>query len=215
MWFSIKPGNWKSIIYRSFSHLYTVYKPSFIDDFPATFENTIGQIYSPHRVSEGLSKLHQLLHQRLHIWILQQLLVTLVLLGEWWTRGFIQYLIGGFNPSEKYWSVGMIIPNIYGKKHVPNHRPDMDMKFAVVVDCCSNSPRTFICRVSSKMKKVFDWSDSMIPLPAPIYKNIYIYIILCMYIYICICACICILKHVCICACICDNVCAYIYMIYI
>ena len=26
------------------------------------------------------------------------------------------YLIGGFNPSEKYWSVGMIIPNIWKNK---------------------------------------------------------------------------------------------------
>jgi hypothetical protein len=25
-------------------------------------------------------------------------------------------LVGGFNPSEKYWSVGMIIPNIWGNK---------------------------------------------------------------------------------------------------
>jgi len=39
------------------------------------------------------------------------------------------YLVGGFNPSEKYWSVGIILP-IYGKNwknkiHVPNHQPDM------------------------------------------------------------------------------------------
>ena len=27
----------------------------------------------------------------------------------------ILYLVGGFNPSEKYWSVGSIIPNIWKK----------------------------------------------------------------------------------------------------
>ena len=31
-------------------------------------------------------------------------------------------LVGGFNPSEKYWSNGNIIPNIW-KKNVPNHQP--------------------------------------------------------------------------------------------
>ena len=36
------------------------------------------------------------------------------------------YLLGGFNPSEKYESqLGLLFP-IYGKiKHVPNHQPDM------------------------------------------------------------------------------------------
>ena len=33
----------------------------------------------------------------------------------------INYLVGGFNPSEKYLSVGVIIPNIW--KKVPNHQP--------------------------------------------------------------------------------------------
>jgi hypothetical protein len=34
-------------------------------------------------------------------------------------------LVGGFNPSEKYESVGMIIPKtVYIKiKNVPNHQP--------------------------------------------------------------------------------------------
>ena len=33
-------------------------------------------------------------------------------------------LVGGFNPSEKYLSVGMILPNIWKNKvHVPNHQP--------------------------------------------------------------------------------------------
>ena len=36
-------------------------------------------------------------------------------------------LVGGFNPSEKYVSVGMIIPNIWRKNnHVPNHQPVYD-----------------------------------------------------------------------------------------
>ena len=35
------------------------------------------------------------------------------------------YLVGGFNSSEKYWSIGMIIPNIWkNKSHVRNHTPD-------------------------------------------------------------------------------------------
>ena len=33
-------------------------------------------------------------------------------------------LVGGLNPSEKYQSIGMIIPNIWENKiHVPNHQP--------------------------------------------------------------------------------------------
>ena len=40
------------------------------------------------------------------------------------------YLVGGFNPSEKYESVGMIIPNIWkNKKNVPNHQPDDDQQW--------------------------------------------------------------------------------------
>jgi len=31
-------------------------------------------------------------------------------------------MVGGFNPSEKYLSVGIILP-IYGEKNVPNHQP--------------------------------------------------------------------------------------------
>ena len=33
-------------------------------------------------------------------------------------------LFGGLNPSENYYSVGVIIPNLHGKiKNVPNHQP--------------------------------------------------------------------------------------------
>ena len=33
-------------------------------------------------------------------------------------------LVGGFNPSEKYESVGVIILSIWkNKSHVPNHQP--------------------------------------------------------------------------------------------
>ena len=41
------------------------------------------------------------------------------------------HLLGGFNPSEKWWSspVGMIIPKIWKIKHVPNHQPGMDWFF--------------------------------------------------------------------------------------
>ena len=34
-------------------------------------------------------------------------------------------LVGGSNPSEKYWSIGVIIHHIW-KNHVPNHQPNMD-----------------------------------------------------------------------------------------
>jgi hypothetical protein len=38
----------------------------------------------------------------------------------------LSYLVGGFNPSEKYESVGSIIPNMWkNKSHVPNHKPAM------------------------------------------------------------------------------------------
>ena len=34
-------------------------------------------------------------------------------------------LVGGFNPSEKYESVGMVLPNIWENKiHVPNHQSE-------------------------------------------------------------------------------------------
>jgi len=37
-----------------------------------------------------------------------------------------KYLVGGFNPSEKYESqLGLLFP-IYGKiKNIPNHQPDI------------------------------------------------------------------------------------------
>ena len=38
----------------------------------------------------------------------------------WWKKEANAYMVGGFNPSEKYQSVGMIVPNI---KNVPNHQP--------------------------------------------------------------------------------------------
>ena len=46
-------------------------------------------------------------------------------------------LVGGFNPLEKYSSVGMMIPNIYGKiKTVPNHQPviegSLEIKFPTI-----------------------------------------------------------------------------------
>ena len=47
------------------------------------------------------------------------------------------YLVGGFNPSEKYESqLGWLLP-IYGKiKNVPNHQPAMDMS-AIKQSCWS------------------------------------------------------------------------------
>jgi len=42
---------------------------------------------------------------------------------------FIQkHLVGGFNPSEKYESNGIIVPNIWkNKSHVPNNQPDTNI----------------------------------------------------------------------------------------
>ena len=34
-------------------------------------------------------------------------------------------LVGGFNPSEKYESMGMIIPSIWENKNVQNHQPEI------------------------------------------------------------------------------------------
>jgi hypothetical protein len=34
-----------------------------------------------------------------------------------------KHLVGGFNPSEKYESVEVIIPNIWKNKFVPHHQP--------------------------------------------------------------------------------------------
>ena len=40
---------------------------------------------------------------------------------------FNSYLVGGFNPSKEYESVGVTIPNIWGKNiHVPNHQSVID-----------------------------------------------------------------------------------------
>ena len=36
-----------------------------------------------------------------------------------WDLQQTHILVGGFNPSETYWSVGMIVPNIWRKKHQP------------------------------------------------------------------------------------------------
>ena len=41
--------------------------------------------------------------------------------GSWENTG----LVGGFNPSEKYWSMGRIILYIMENKHVPNHQPEV------------------------------------------------------------------------------------------
>jgi hypothetical protein len=41
------------------------------------------------------------------------------------------YLVGGFNPSEKYESVGMIIPNIWkNTSNVPKHQPVVYISFS-------------------------------------------------------------------------------------
>jgi hypothetical protein len=36
---------------------------------------------------------------------------------------YIYILVCGFNLSEKYWSNGFPIPNIWKNKNVPNHQP--------------------------------------------------------------------------------------------
>ena len=59
---------------------------------------------------------------------------TTIFLQRFW--GFyeqIRILVAGFNPSENYWSIGMIIPNIYRKiKNAPNHQPGYLMIFGYI-----------------------------------------------------------------------------------
>ena len=47
-----------------------------------------------------------------------------------WVNQLISTLVGGFNPSEKYSSVGMIIPNIWkimkNHQNVPSHQPEQN-----------------------------------------------------------------------------------------
>jgi len=45
--------------------------------------------------------------------------------------GIFLYLVGGFNPSEKYWSVGIIIPNIWKNKKCS--KPPT--KYCIAKDC--------------------------------------------------------------------------------
>ena len=48
-----------------------------------------------------------------------------------------QYLVGGFNPSEKYSShLGLSFP-IYGKKHVPNHQAGIVILRVIHLHVCS------------------------------------------------------------------------------
>ena len=67
---------------------------------------------------------YQDLHQIESCWIYYPLIV-----GREWSNNPIfestvyTILVGGFHPSETYWSVGMFIPNLYGKTNVPNHQP--------------------------------------------------------------------------------------------
>ena len=37
----------------------------------------------------------------------------------------IEFLVGGFNSSEKYYSMGRIIPYIMEKKNVPTHQSNL------------------------------------------------------------------------------------------
>ena len=51
--------------------------------------------------------------------------LSVSLFRKWILIG-ISYLVGGLNPSEKYESIGMIIPNIWeNKQWQPNHQPGM------------------------------------------------------------------------------------------
>ena len=40
-----------------------------------------------------------------------------------WKRHDYDYLVGGFNPSEQYQSIGMTTFPTEWEKHVPNHQP--------------------------------------------------------------------------------------------
>ena len=65
----------------------------------------------------------------------------------WWTQ-----LVGGFNPSEKYESVG-IIPNIWEKKNVPNHQPD-NLIATFTSGCLTNKSSQIMVHNNISMKPV-------------------------------------------------------------
>ena len=48
-------------------------------------------------------------------------------------------LVGGFNPSEKYESVGVTISNIWKKQNFQNHQPVMKLHF-LPIKLYENSP---------------------------------------------------------------------------
>ena len=51
----------------------------------------------------------------------------LLAFSKLWIKLIHLYLVRGLNPSEKYQSIGMIIPKIWENKNVPNHQPVINL----------------------------------------------------------------------------------------
>ena len=67
----------------------------------------------------GIAVAHNIYYVYSYIYII---LYTFVYIHIY-TYMHVCILVGGFNPSEKYYSTGMIIPNIWENIYVPNHQP--------------------------------------------------------------------------------------------
>ena len=52
------------------------------------------------------------------------LIILLAIISTMYQTISKQYLVGGFNPSEKYEFVSWDYYSQYLEKHVPNHQPD-------------------------------------------------------------------------------------------
>ena len=88
------------------------------------------------------------------------------------------YLIGGFNPPEKYWSDWIIIPTIGENKiHVPNHQPVYWFIFQIAIGY-SNS----IHKISWSELILISWSKIDRPQKTILYIYIYTYYIYILYI---------------------------------
>ena len=62
-------------------------------------------------------------------------------------------LVGGFNSSEKYQSIGVIIPNIWKIKNEPNHQPDQVRLDSAGVSLFKGKTRRFAARPGLRSKR--------------------------------------------------------------
>ena len=74
----------------------------------------------------------------------------------------ISYLVGGFNPSEKYMSIGMIIPNRWENKKSskPPTSCDFSHSAAACTACtaCTSSPPPFSASAALRRLQLGEWS---------------------------------------------------------